>query len=78
MENIALQYGVTTERIMLDNELPNPESLVVGQSMGIRYPRLVHSVATGDTLTSIAQLYGVSVNDILQNNPWLAPKKALQ
>lgn len=77
LENIAQQYGVTVERIMLDNELPNPANLVVGQSMGIRYPQLVHTIATGDTLTSIAQLYGVSVNDILQKNPWVAAQEGL-
>ena len=45
LNTIAEQYGVTPERLIIDNELPNPENLVVGQSMivrihgGIRYNR---------------------------------------
>ncbi|MDF2539399.1 MAG: hypothetical protein K0S76_2420 [Herbinix sp.] len=69
ISSIAEQYGVTADRIILDNELPNPENLVVGQSMGIRVPDVVHTVSEGDTLTSIAETYEVSINQIRRNNP---------
>ncbi len=77
LESIAQQYGVTTERLILDNEFPNSDNLVVGQSIGIRYPQLIHTIEEGETLTSIAQLYGVTVNRILQNNPWVASQEVL-
>ncbi|MBB2182544.1 LysM peptidoglycan-binding domain-containing protein [Lachnospiraceae bacterium MD1] len=74
---IALQYGVTAERIIIENELPNPENLVVGQSIGIRVPDVVHTVVTGDTLFSIAETYDVSPNQILRNNPSVAADEFL-
>ncbi len=77
LNSIAEQYGVTRERIITDNEPPDPDKLVVGQSLGIRVPETVHTVAEGETLINIAQQYGVSVNDIFQNNPWAATQEAL-
>lgn len=75
--SIANQYGVTPERIIIDNELPNPDNLVVGQSIGIRVPETVHTVIEGNTLFSIAEQYGVSPTEILQNNPWIAAEEFL-
>ena len=77
LESIAQQYGVTSERLMIDNEFPNPDNLVVGQSIGVRFPELVHTVEEGENLTSIAQLYDVTINRILQNNPWVAAEASL-
>ncbi len=72
LSSIAEQYGMTTERIIIENELPNPDNLVVGQSLGIRVPEVVHTVAEGDTLFSISEQYDVTPNRILQNNPRVA------
>ncbi len=69
---IAGQYGVTSERIIIENELPNPDNLVIGQSLGIRVPEVVHTVVEGDTLFRVAEQYDVTPNRILQNNPWIA------
>jgi spore germination protein len=77
LSSIADQYGVTTERIIIENELPNPENLVVGQSIGIRVPDVVHTVVEGDTLFSIAEQYEVTPNRILQNNPRVAVDESL-
>ncbi|MDF2905760.1 MAG: hypothetical protein K0R34_1081 [Herbinix sp.] len=72
LSSIAEQYGITTERIIIENELPNPDNLLVGQSLGIRVPDVVHTVAEGDTLFSIAEQYEITPNRILQNNPQVA------
>ena len=72
LTSIAEQYGMTTERIIIENELPNPDNLVIGQSIGIRVPEVVHTVVEGDTLFSIAEQYDVAPNRILQNNPNVA------
>lgn len=77
LSSIAEQYGVSAERIILENELPNPENLVVGQSIGIRVPDVVHTVVEGDTLFEIAQTYDVEPNQILQNNPQIAAQEGL-
>jgi spore germination protein len=74
---IAQQFGVTVDRLIVDNELPNPDNLVVGQSIVVRVPNVVHTVVQGDTLTSIAAAYDVTVTKILQNNPWAAAEENL-
>ena len=75
---IAEQYGVTPERLIIDNELPNPENLLVGQSMIVRIPTQVHTVIEGDTLAEIAQEYGITTDTILRNNPWVAAQESLE
>lgn len=77
LQSIAAQYGVTPERIVTENELPNPDKLLIGQSIGIRIPDVSHTVVAGDTLYTIAQQYKVDPNQILQNNPQVAAREAL-
>ncbi|MDF2609087.1 MAG: hypothetical protein K0R92_561 [Lachnospiraceae bacterium] len=77
LASIAEQYGVTRERIIIENELPNPDNLLVGQSIGIRFPNIVHTVVEGDTLFEIAQTYDVEPNQILMNNPQIAAQESL-
>lgn len=77
LSSIAEQYGVTPERIIIENELPNPDRLVVGQSIGIRVPDVVHTVVSGDTLFSISEQYDITPNRILQNNPQVAANEFL-
>ena len=77
MASIANQYGVSAERIIIENELPNPDNLLVGQSIGIRTPNTVYTVAAGDTVFGIAQRYGVEPNLIYQNNPQVAGRQGL-
>lgn len=75
--SIANQYGVTPERLILTNELPNPDNLVVGQSIVILYPNVTHTVVAGDTLYNIAETYDVTPTRILQNNPQIAESEIL-
>ncbi len=75
--SIAEQYGVTQERLITDNELPNPDNLVVGQSIVVLYTDVTHTVDEGDTLFGIAQAYNVDPDQILRNNPWIAEREGL-
>ena len=68
--SIAARFGVSSERLILDNEL-TPESLSVGQAIVITYPSKVHTVRSGETLWSIAANYGISTNQLYRNNPVL-------
>ncbi|NLC20162.1 MAG: LysM peptidoglycan-binding domain-containing protein, partial [Clostridiales bacterium] len=77
LTSIAEQYGVSPELIITVNELPNPENLVVGQSLAIRIPEFSYTIQEGDTLSRIAQNYGVTTTRILQNNPALAASGVL-
>jgi spore germination protein len=75
MESIANQYGVAVERLILDNDIPNPNNLIVGQSIVITYPSITYTVQEGDTLKGIADAYDISVMQILRNNPFLSERE---
>jgi len=75
--SIAEQYQIAPELLIEINELPNPDNLVIGQSLAIRIPETVHTVVAGDSLFAIAQQYEVDANKILQNNPRIAATEAL-
>jgi spore germination protein len=70
--SIAEDYDTTPNRIIEDNELSNPNNLVVGQTLVILYPSRIYTVEEGDTLLDVAQKNAVSVITLLQNNPGLA------
>lgn len=77
LTSIANQYNVTTDRLITDNQLPNPENLLVGQSIVVLYTDVTHTVVEGDTLYDLAETYDVQVTQILRNNPWLADTQGL-
>lgn len=71
MYRLAQQYGVSMERLIQDNQLPDPSHLVVGQTVVIQYPELTHTVRAGDSLYSIAQMHDTTAAQLLRNNPAL-------
>lgn len=78
IESIAAEFGVSADRLVIENGIPNPENLVVGQSIIIRFPNTVYQIQAGDTLFSIASNFGVEPLQILQNNPFLAAEETLE
>lgn len=74
---IAREYGVSMDRLLQDNQLPDPSKLVVGQTIVVRYPVLTHTVREGDTLWSIAQMHQTTVDQLLRNNPALGGRDQL-
>ena len=66
---LARQYGVPMDRLLHDNQLPDPSQLVVGQTIVIRYPALTYTVKEGDTLWSIARDQACTVRSLLRSNP---------
>lgn len=77
VNRIASTYGVSRERIITDNGLIPPYNLTVGQALVIKFPRVVHTVAAGETLEIIAAGYGTTVRVLLQNNPNLIGREYL-
>jgi spore germination protein len=73
--SIAESYGITVERLLVDNDLPNPYDLVIGQSIIIVYPTITYTVQEGDTLNGIAVAYNTSILQLLRNNPFLSDRE---
>ena len=69
---VAGIYGVSYERIAAWNGLAPPYLLAVGQSLLIPEAAELYTVQSGDTLFSIAQRSGLSVNVLRRRNPGLA------
>ena len=68
IDSIAAVYGVDPFRLAADNEVPASGALAVGQTLVVRFPKVIHAVRAGDTLSSIAAAYGVTVRSLYQNN----------
>ncbi|MDD2494782.1 MAG: glycosyl hydrolase family 18 protein [Tissierellia bacterium] len=69
--SIGQKYNVSPQKIIRDNDLSNPNSLVVGQTIVIRQPDVVHIVQPLDTLQKIANIYNTTTIDLLQKNPFI-------
>lgn len=71
LQAIADAYGVTLEELMAANNLTDPNQIVAGQTLTIPIAAAVqgvHTVQTGETLSGIAQQYGVAWSDIAALN----------
>lgn len=77
IQSIASQYGINTQRIIIDNSLYNLPYLVIGQSLVIRIPEIVHTAQRGDTTVSIAMQYGIDEIKLLQRNPNLTQRNII-
>ncbi len=67
--SIASSYNISPNKIISENDLKNPESLVVGQCLIIKYNDYVHYVQPGDTLTTIATSNNIPLEELLKYNP---------
>jgi LysM repeat protein len=78
---IALRYGVTVRALSELNGIYNPDQLFVGQKLTIpgsaaassvayqpQHASTTHTVRRGETLTSIAHRYGISLWTLIQVN----------
>lgn len=75
IQSIAEYYRISVDKLIQDNGLINPDSLVVGQSIVIVEPKTIYTVKEGDTLLNIANSYNVSVIQLLANNPYLSNRE---
>jgi len=82
--SVALQYNTSVESIMRVNGIFDPSSLQIGQELiipaeddlaniALNQQTLRYKVRSGETLLSMASVYGSSVDEILQANPGLKP-----
>ncbi len=73
--NISQQYNIRWDLIAQINNLSEPYILHAGQELKIpqattsQIPNKIYTVKTGDTLSSIAKDFNVTINDIIAVNP---------
>ncbi|MBW9154182.1 glycosyl hydrolase family 18 protein [Clostridium estertheticum] len=68
---ISKLYGVPYNKIANDNELTNPDELVVGQTLVILQGTRKHRILPGQSLYAIAKTYGTTIADLYAANPIL-------
>jgi spore germination protein len=74
---IAQAYGSTVKDIIEANQLPNPNDLVVGQTIVIPIIGRFYWVKAGDTLYSISRQFGISYQELARVNN-ISPTEALR
>ena len=77
MASIAESYGVPLSLLLTDNQLPDPDRLVTGQTIVVRTPVRTYTVQPGDTLYSVARQAGLTVRELLRLNPVLRGEPAV-
>lgn len=68
INSIAAEYGVSAERLIMDNEIETPNQLVVGQTIVVQFPKETHTVKAGESLADIAAMHGMTLNQLYRNN----------
>lgn len=68
---IAARYGTSVSRVVALNHIPDPNLIVAGETLrvpGRHRMDSIHTVASGETLSSIAGRYGTSVAALARRN----------
>lgn len=69
---IARRYGVDLQKLIDDNQITDPDNLVVGENIVILADLISYTIVRGDTLYQIAKRYGISLQDLLEANPQIS------
>ncbi len=76
--SIARQYGVSAERLILQNGLQNvTNALPIGLGLIVAVPEQIYTVSAGDTLAKIADRFDTTLNALWRNNPELGGNDAI-
>ena len=65
---IAQMYSVTVNLLATSNEIPNPDRLVIGQTIVIPIVGSYHWVTPGESLFQISMLYNVPLAELMRIN----------
>ena len=75
LNKIALEYGTTVEQLVRLNNINNPNLIYPGQVLTVKSANIlgdlghnIYTIRYGDTLTSIANKYGVTVQQLVELN----------
>ena len=69
--SIAMAFDVPLSRLLSDNGLTSEQALTPGQQLVILPTTATVTVQAGDTLYDISEQTGISINELLRNNPAL-------
>lgn len=78
IRSISREYGVRESTILNNNNIKNPNLIVIGQTL--KFPSidgLIHTIRRGDTIHGLAKTYNISVSDILDINDVEATELAI-
>ena len=70
---IAQAYGIPMNQLIQVNEIPNPNQLVVGQTLIIPIVGKFHWVSPGESLYTISQMYNISMSELTRINQIASP-----
>ena len=68
LTTIARTFQTTVNDIVEANDLPNPNNLVIGQSIVIPIVGRFHFVQPGESLYAIGRMYGISAQELARMN----------
>lgn len=77
VQSIADRFNLPYNKIVRDNNIRPEYGIVNGQIIILAYPTITYEVMPGDTWASIAAANGITVKQLLQNNPFLADRDYL-
>lgn len=75
INSIAERYQIPVNRLISENGITNPDNLAIGQTIVVVQPETLYTIQEGDTLESIAEQHGVSLMELLRNNPGLSGRE---
>lgn len=75
IDSIAETYQVPRERLIQENGLQNYNALIIGQTIVIVNVDKTYIVQEGDTLAGIADKNGITLMELLRNNPYLSERQ---
>jgi len=67
--SISQKFNVSSEKIVKDNVITEPDNLVVGQALVISINSFPYQVRAGESLYSISKKYGLTLDDLIKANP---------
>lgn len=75
--SIAKMFGVDPNIIIADNELADPNSLVVGQTLVIFTDRLNYTIGNRDRISNLLNQFNITFEDLIRLNPNLTNPNAI-
>ena len=67
--SISQQFNISSEQIIEDNVITEPDNLVVGQALVLAIESFPYQIKAGDSLYSIAKRYGLTLDNLIEANP---------